>query len=193
MKKFILSLFVLSISVILFSCGGATSNDEKDITLQLIEKNSEFDIQLKALKSQQDTTKNIEKVFAIDDQIAKIKDSATVALQKIFNGKRQALAFTQVENTDKITIDSLIITDVAYDVFTLEAKISAVQSSVFSMVYTSVSAVDKSGKKIEISGGIGIDTKLNAGEKYIFKGEIREISKLKDYSKIVFDEAIKKW
>ncbi|MBK8806491.1 MAG: hypothetical protein IPO21_07560 [Bacteroidales bacterium] len=188
------NLFYLLLCLALFSCKETENKQDSMFALEeILTSNRQFMEKIAVLKIQQDTTTDVDKLFEIDAAMYAINDSANITLKTVLNNKKHSLDFTQIENTDKIKIDSLTVVDVALNTLKIEAKVTALQNSSFDMVYTTLSALDSTGKKLDIAGGIGADSKLEAGKSYIFSGEIKNIDLLKKTKTIQFDEVINKW
>ena len=147
------------------------------------------------IKEQAECT-DVEKMFAYDSIIASAKMKANLHIARVFDSLKKPVIvyFSQIKNNDSIKITELKMLKATYDYIQLEAKVTAVRSSVFNMPFASFSVYDSTGKRLDIGGGIGIEnTKLKEGKTYTFKGQMDNVSKLKPGFKLIFDESMKKW
>lgn len=148
------------------------------------------------LQDEQSKCTDIEKMFTYDSIIASAKIQAKKSIIASYKALHQpcTLYFSQTQNLDKIKITELKVTGADFNELQLEATVQALKNSAYNMPFTSISASDSLGKRLDISGGIGLEsTKLQAGKTYTFKGKIANAQNLKKGFKILFDEDIKKW
>jgi len=207
----------IAISMLLFSCNNKnqTTIKEKEKSAPIVEAVKEEIVKapkndlgkipdiawssskkINALIDEQSKCTDIEKMFAYDSIIASAKLKANTRISQVFNSfkKPVLIYFSQTKNLDSIKIKNVKILKANYDILQLEATVAVVSNSVFDMPFTSITVYDSLGKRLDISGGIGLENiRLRAGKTYTFKGQMNNVSKLKPGFKFVFDEEIKKW
>ena len=147
------------------------------------------------LKSQSECT-DVEKMFAYDSIIAAAKMKANTHIAHVFDSLKKPVIvyFSQTKNVDSLKVKELRMIKATYDFIQLEATVEAIRNSVFNMPFASFTVYDSTGKRLDIGGGVGIDNKkLKAGQTYIFKGQMDNVSKLKPGFKMIFNEEMKKW
>lgn len=190
MKKLFITIFITSI---LFSC----TNSKKEINpiIEFGKITSKYEKTLQPLITEQNETTDVDRMFALDSIIAKEKEKATDTLKIVFKQLGiDSLIFIQTANTEKINIQSIKIVDIEYNKIKIEAKVKALENSAFEGPFAGITGIATDGSTVDIGGGIAADSKLIAGQEYIFKGEIFNIKNITDNFKyIVFSEDIEKW
>jgi len=186
---------ILKAALVLYSFFMILSCNEENHLASIKEIIVTENLRIKALEKEQATTKDVERLFAIGDEINLIKKEAQEKLQKSFSkiGKPISLPFQQTANNEKISIHSLSIVDIQYPKYIVEAKVKVLQSSNFSMPYAGLTAVTPNNTRLDVGGGVGYSEKVESGKEYTFKGEIYNPEFLTDSASIIFDEPIKKW
>jgi len=147
------------------------------------------------LQAEQSQCTDVERMFTLDSVINARKLEATTLMTAAFDSlpKPLNIIFDQKKNNDKITVKDLRIVGVSFNELELEATVEAVQSSSFDMPFASFSISDAKGTRLDVAGGIGTDTKLQAGQTYVFKGKAQNVQNLAPGFKVSFDEDMKKW
>lgn len=146
------------------------------------------------LKKQSDEN-DIEKVFAYDDSVAQVKvvsDSIIKGLIELSSEKIE-LAFKQTENSDRFTVKSLYVSSAKQNTLQIEGEVTAIENSNASVIYISVSGFSADGKRLDVSGGLEFNERIEAGKTYTFKGEIKNIKTLEQGATFKFDQYIEKW
>lgn len=205
MKKSIL-LYAAALAVVSFACqseSGSEQTDEKAdsvaVTLNVGKVPAlvrEQKMTIANLEHAQSVTTNVDSMFLYDSIIGAAKQKGLAVVNDEFAKLQKPIAvpFTQTANTDKIQIIDLHITAIKdLNEMAIEAQVKALSSSAFDSPFAGLTASAASGKKLDIGGGIGVSTKLVAGQTYTFKGTIYNYSLLDSTKSIQFDEDFKKW
>lgn len=148
------------------------------------------------LEHAQSVTTNVDSMFLYDSVIGAAKQKGLAIVNEEFAKLQKPISvpFTQTANTDKIQIVDLHITAIKdLNEMEIEAQVKALANSAFDSPFAGLTANAESGKKLDIGGGIGVNTKLVAGQTYTFKGTIYNYSLLDSTKSIQFDEDFKKW
>ena len=184
----------IAISSILVACNEKAT---ETVSLSLFaEKAKTFVEKIKGLEKKLDPT-NIDTFMQINDSIALQQTLADSAIAEVYKSVKDTmfLEFTQSKNVEKIKILKVWVTGAKFNELQIQASVQAVDNSSFMGPYTSATMIDKTGKRIEVGGGIGgpATEKLVAGQTYIFNGTIDNLHLLGELKSLNFDEAIKKW
>jgi hypothetical protein len=137
----------------------------------------------------------VEKMFTYDSVIAARKVEASKHVMLAFDSvpKPFKLIFEQKANLDKITIKDLRVVGIYFNEMELEATVDALSSSAYDTPFASITCFDNANTRLDVAGGVGAETKLVAGQSYVFKGKLQNIQYLKKGFKVVFDEEMTKW
>ncbi|MDA3882289.1 MAG: hypothetical protein PF481_03310 [Bacteroidales bacterium] len=193
MKRTCFLILIGISSILMFSC----SQEKKVVTVEdFAELSATYVANIKAFEGRINPT-DFNSFQQIKDSIRIEKMTGDSVLSALYTSIKDTvfLSFTQSENIDKIAIQDVWIVDADYNQLFLEARVKALDNSALRGPYTSLSAFDSEGKRLDVGGGIGgpTDTKLQAGEVYTFTGKIDKIHLLHDFNYLQFDEKIKKW
>lgn len=156
---------------------------------------SRFSDSVVRLQQEQGQCSDVEKMFSFDSIIAARKIEATALMYSSFDSlaKPLTLLFEQKANTDRITIKDLRVVGTAFNELELEARVDALDNSAYATPFASITVYDALGNRLDVAGGIGIESKLTAGQNYVFVGKIQNVQHLSPGFKIVFDEEMTKW
>lgn len=185
---------ILAFGSVMASC---TEKATETISLsKFSDKSKTFVDKIKSLEAKLDPT-NVDTFMQINDSIAKQQTIADSVLAAEFTSVKDTifLDFTQTQNIEKIKITKVWVTGVKFNELQIQASVEALDNSSFKGPYTSCTILDKTGKKIEVGGGIGgpAEEKLETGKTYIFSGAIDNLHLLGNLKTLTFDEKIKKW
>lgn len=184
----------LAISSLIVAC---TKKVETVSLSVFAEKSKTFVTKIATLEAKLDPT-NIDTFMQINDSISaqqQLADSAITALYTKTVKDTIFLNFTQTKNLEKIKILKVWVIGAKYNELEIQASVQAMDNSSFMGPYTSATMIDKTGKRIEVGGGIGgsPEEKLVTGKIYTFNGSIDNLHLLGDLKSLNFDEDIKKW
>ncbi|MFW5851673.1 MAG: hypothetical protein ACOCWB_05570 [Bacteroidota bacterium] len=193
MKRTYLLILIGISSMLMFSCSQekelATVEDFAELSATYVANIKEFEGRINPT--------DLNSFQQLNDSIRIEKMAADSVLSALYTSIKDTVfvSFTQSENNDKIAIQDVWIVGADCNQLFIEARVKALDNSALRGPYTSISAFDSEGKRINVGGGIGgpADTKLEAGEVYVFSGKIDKIHLLQDFSHLQFDEKIKKW
>jgi len=161
---------------------------------QILKSTKEYQNKIDVFAEKQAQETEPDKMFAYDDSIAAVKNTSDSLISSIFENSQQfSINYKQTNNTNLVKIESLKITSAKHNEFSIEATVSALENSATTTPYISISAFNATGTRLDISGGISYEGKLESGKQYTFTGEVKNTSQLVDGCVFDFDEKIKKW
>ncbi len=179
--------------MLLASC----SNKKSEVSLaKYADTANYFAEKIADFESKQDMS-DIDLFMQMSDSASAQKKMADDVLSQMFEKEADTmfLPFEQTKNFERIKILNVWVVGMKFDKILLEARVQAVDNSSFMGPHAGLVIKDKNKNVLEVGGGIQgpTDEKLDAGNVYIFSGQIEHLHLLSDFKSIVFDEDIKKW